>query len=406
MGAVLAVCIGFAVLLLGSSLKNTVQVFFAAMAISFGQSRGSFALATTLFALTYAVAAPVAGVLAERIGPTRVLHIGILLSGGVFLLCATAGSFPLFVVAYGVLASFAYAMLSYVPAGIFVDRMFAERKRGFFYALLTNGTAGGFILLVPLWTWLAHYTGWQEILIGLAVFLLVAMAPVTLLLSRRVEHADAAADAPKVTWQTTKNALRSSVFIRLALSFFACGASMAFIDTELMPYLSGRGITSGMSSAGVALLGACEIGGALIAGALCDRDKVKQVLVTGYLLRGASLLLIALPPTALSVVVFSAVFGVSYLMTVVGTSLWVIKSLPKGTKGVAMGLVWTLHQIGAALSIMIGNIIYDADHTYVPAIVGLAVVAFVSTATVLTIPGATERTTGKGEFVQASASTS
>ena len=56
---------------------------------------------------------------------------------------------PLFVGVYGFIAAFAMAAMTHVPMGILVDRLFEQTKKGFAYAVVTNGTSIGFILLSP-----------------------------------------------------------------------------------------------------------------------------------------------------------------------------------------------------------------------------------------------------------------
>lgn len=388
-GLVLVVVLGFTVCLLGSALKNTVQVYYTPMAQSFGVLRGTFALSTTLFAVTYAIAAPLTGMLADRVGPARTLTAGTVLAGGSLLLCAEVSSFPALVAVYGVCTAFAYAMLSYVPMGVLVDRLFKDGRKGVFYALLTNGTAAGFMLLVPLWTWLGHISRWQHVFEGLGVFLLVAITPLTLLLDRS-SPTPAADAAPGVdAGEAWRLALRSGTLWRLAAAFFACGATMAFIDVHMVPYLSDMDVAPDVSSGGLAVLGAFEIAGSLVAGRLCDRSSIKRVLVGGYTLRAVSMFLIAMHPTTTLVFVFGALFGTSYLVTVVATSLWVLRIFPKGVKGVAMGLIWTVHQLGAALTSQLGGVLFDHEHSYVPIILTTGVIATAAAALVLTIPDPT-----------------
>lgn len=168
--------------LMGSSLKNTVQVYFVPMATSLGESRGEFAITTTLFAITYAIASPVVGTLSDRIGPAAVLRIGIGISGATFLAMSSFGNAAVFTVVYGVAGAFGYAALAYVPIGVLVDRVFPPERKGFFYALLTNGTAVGFIVLVPLWIWLGDLLAWQSVLAGLGFVFLLILFPLSLTL--------------------------------------------------------------------------------------------------------------------------------------------------------------------------------------------------------------------------------
>jgi predicted MFS family arabinose efflux permease len=379
-----SVVLGFTISLFGSSLKNTVQVFFLPMAQSFDESRGSFALATTIFAITYAVAAPLTGAIADRFGPGRVLLSGTVVAGLAFLLCATAPAFAVFVTTYGVLAAFAYAMLSYVPLGVLVDRLFADGRKGFFYALLTNGTAAGFILLVPLWTWLGQRHSWNTVLLVLGLTLLLVITPLTALRFRGEIHA-----RPTVTPEvrpTVRSALSSSVFWRLTGAFFACGATMAFIDVHLVPYLDDMRVSADLSATSIVLLGVFEIAGSLAAGWLCDRNLVKAVLIAGYVVRAAALFLLAVAPNGPGVIAFGVVFGASYMVTVVATSVWVLRSFPIQIKGAVMGLAWTGHQIGAALSSQFGALSFDATGSYLPEILTIGTIALLAAALVATMP--------------------
>lgn len=384
-GLVASVVLGFTISLFGSSLKNTVQVFFLPMAQSFGESRGTFALATTIFAITYAVAAPLAGAIADRFGPGRVLLGGTVAAGLAFLVSALVPAFAVFVAVYGVLAAFAYAMLSYVPLGVLVDRLFADGRKGFFYALLTNGTAAGFILLVPLWTWLGQRQSWNSVLVVLGLTLLVVVTPLT---AWRFRGELRVRPAPRITGAraTLGSALSSSVFWRLAGAFFACGATMAFIDVHLVPYLQDMRVAADVRATSVVLLGTFEIIGSFVAGWLCDRDQIKRTLIGGYVVRACALLLLVITPNSRGAIVFGVVFGASYMVTVVATSVWLLNSFPLEIRGAVMGLAWTGHQIGAALSSQFGALSFDMTGSYVPEILAISVVALLAAVLIASVP--------------------
>jgi len=380
-----SIALAFVISLFGSALKNTVQVFFLPMAESFGESRGSFALATTTFAITFAVAAPITGAISDRLGPARVLTLGTVAAGLAFVLCAISPAFPIFVAVYGVLASFAYAMLSYVPLGVLVDRVFSEDRKGFFYALLTNSVAAGFILLVPLWTWLSDFSSWNSIYLVLGLTLLIVITPLAAVKLRDEAPAVVPSATPRAKVRV-QSAFSSSVFWKLAGAFFACGATMAFIDVHMMPFMDDMHVPADLSTTSIVLLGVFEIGGSLVAGRLCDRGMIKSVLIAGYLLRAGSLFIVTISPHGSVVIAFGVIFGVSYLFTVVATSMWVLKSFPIEIKGAVMGLIWTGHQIGAALSSQLGAFSYDATGSYVPEILGIGAVAVLAAVLVATIP--------------------
>ncbi|PWI16777.1 hypothetical protein DI272_23390 [Streptomyces sp. Act143] len=377
----------FLLTLAGSALKNTVQVYFVPMADTFGGSRGALAWATTLFAVTVAVASPLVGAIADRIGGAATLAVGTALSGAALVGCALAGRLWLFVAVYAVVAALASTMLSYVPLGVLVDELFRDGRKGLMYALLTNGAAVGFVVLVPLWSWLGTWASWQHVLLVVGLAFLFVLAPVALLVARasgKVTSADADEEASA---QQTEEPVRLSFAARfrltarngdlrrLALAMFACGATMAFIDVHFIPLMHDHGLGHTVSSTAVALLGVFEIAGGLLAGWLCDRGRIKAVLVSAYAVRGVAMLLVALTPTGTVAIAFGIVFGISYLATVIATTMWAARVLPVEVRGFGMGLVWTVHALGTALTSELGAQMADSTHSYTPVTLGCAALA-------------------------------
>lgn len=343
---------------MGSSVKNTVQVSFEPMAESYGEPRGAFALATTMFALTIAVASPIVGVLSDTLGPLVVLRSGLVVSAGMFVSLSFAQNFVLLAVLYGTLGAIGYASLSYIPIGVLADRAFPPERRGFFYALLTNGTALGFILLVPLWIWLESVTTWQSVMLALGGVFVVVFLPLSFTV-RVVEPASRSVADSQHSRVRGMTAALSVPFAPLALAFMACGATMAFINVHLMPDMADHGVTSTAMSSAMIFIGSTEIIGAFIAGLLCDRGFVRGILLAAYLLRGSAVLLLAVGPNDVVVHFFGVVFGSSYLMTVVATTVWIVESYPARVRGLLLGVLWAVHQVGAALSSQVGAVLHD-----------------------------------------------
>ncbi|MBP0460145.1 MFS transporter [Streptomyces montanisoli] len=372
--------------LAGSALKNTMQVYFLPMADSFGGSRGDLAIATTLFAVTVAVASPLVGGISDRIGGAATLAVGTALAGASFIGCALTGQLWLFVLVYGAVAALAYSMLSYVPLGVFVDQLFQDGRKGIVYALLTNGAALGFIILVPLWSWLSTITTWRQVLLVTGLAFLLVLTPLAVLVARRsARMTRAAADEDSADRpQRMSFAARLAVAARhrelrvLAAAFFACGVTMAFIDVHFMPMMHDDGMSHSTSSTTMMLLGVFEVIGGLLAGWLCDRGAIKSVLIGAYALRGAAMLLIATAPFPVPVLLFGVIFGVSYLATVVATAMWAARVLPPEVRGTGMSLVWTVHAFGTALCSEAGAVVADATHSYLWVTSGCAALAAVA----------------------------
>ncbi|MDT9698128.1 MFS transporter [Streptomyces sp. P17] len=371
-----AVTVGFAIALLSSSLKNTVSAFYVSMADSFDVTRGGFALAPSLFMLTYAIASPLMGWAADRIGARRALTGGLALGAVLFAAAGIATSFGLFTVLYGVGFAVAYTSISYVPLGVLADEMFPPERRGLAYAVLMNGTAVGFITLLPLWIALDDGERWRTVflVLGAVTALLAVLAFMLLPGAPR----SVAAQTGTAGGGGLAKVLRSKVFWVVSGAFFGCGITMGFVDVHLVAHLDLMGMGQAVAGTTVALLGAAEIAGALLAGYLCDRGHAVKVLAGSYLLRCLSLVILAAFPTAFAAGVFGLLFGLTYLGTVIAGSMLLLDGLDARTKGLALGLMWFVHQIGAFAVSEAGGISYDTLRTYEPVVVASAGIAAVS----------------------------
>lgn len=376
-----AVALGFVIALLSSSIKNTLTAFYVSMTEDFDVSRGTFAIAPSAFMLTYAIASPVMGYVADRFGARKSLAGGLVLGGVLFLAGGFTQSFAVFTLVYGVGLAVSYTAISYVPLGVLVDEMFPPERRGVTYAILMNGTAVGFVALLPLWIQIDEGTVWRTVFRWLGVVLLVITVVALFVLPKETGGAAEGGAAPqrKSSAGMLSEVLGSRVFWTVSLAFFGCGVTMAFVDVHLVAHLDHIGLGGTVASTTVALLGAAEIVGALVAGYYCDRGHGLKVLAGSYLVRSLSLVVLMAAPTALAANVFGLLFGITYLGTVVASSMYLINSLDARAKGLALGLMWFIHQIGAFVASEGGGISYDTLQSYDPVVVGSAVIALVST---------------------------
>lgn len=374
---VFAMATSFAISLAGSSLKNTVQVLFLPIADGFDVGRGTLAIATSLFALVAGVASPFVGHLADRWGAVPVLVVGAGLAGAVLVLCAAADDLWFFVVVYGGLGAVAFTMLANVPLGVLATQLFAGRHAGLSYAVLINGAAVGFIVLVPLWTFLDISLTWNEIMLWVALVFLLVLLPLTALLWRLTRRG---APPPAARERTSlldglRTTARNPRARNLIIAFGACGVTMAFLEVHLFPHMHDHGVSPAVGSVSVSVLGIVEIIGGLVAGRLCDRGRVRTVLVGAYLVRAAAMTLSPFFASSAAVIVFGAAFGASFLATIVATTVWLTRVVPAGSAGAAIGVLWTLHMVAFALTSQVGAMLADVQGHYLSTIVFGAAIA-------------------------------
>ncbi|MEF7614650.1 MFS transporter [Aquincola sp. MAHUQ-54] len=370
------VALGFAAMFVSTAIKSVYQVYFVEIAGHFGRGRADFAFAGALFMLATGLMSPVVGRLSDRLGPLRTVALGALAAGAA-LLCVALGSTSLavFVLAYGVGAAFGLAAMTYVPMGVLVDRLFDSRRKGLAYAVVTNGTAIGFIVLSPLWIVLQPQFAWTTTFL---VTGLLFAGPVALLAWLAARSADAAglggrAPSPQPGQGVWAQVRKDPVFFVLALGFFGCGATMAFIDVHLVAFWQDAGISRARMGLSLSLLGVLELVSGLATGWLAMRFGKHGLLALFYLLRSAAMLmLLGTGVAGMESLGFAAVFGASYLGTVVLTSMYCFERFGAAVKGQVFGMLFLVHQLGAFASVQFGAMAYDAFGSYRPVVLALS----------------------------------
>jgi MFS family permease len=391
--ALLLIIVGFGILvsLLSTSIKTSYQVFFVAMSDDFALSRGEFAWSGTLFMAVFGISSPIVGYIADRIGAKQTIIGGLLLSGLLFLLMALTESFTAFLLLYGIGAAFAYTAISYVSLGVLVEEINAPKIRGLIYALVTNGAALGFVFLAPLWLYLEAFFSWRDIYLvtGLVFVLPITLLAILVLRFSRVDRAPelrlTASKAPDYLSARLRQVFGNANFYYLSLGFLGCGVTMAFVDIHLVAQLKDRAYSAHFIALSLVVLGVAEFVGGIAAGLLCDRYPARLVLSGFYLLRAVAVFILFAFPSQLGVLLFAGVFGLSFMGTVVGTSVVSLTIFSKQIRGFAFGFVWLFHQVGALLATQLGAHLYDLRGNYQLVLLVTGLIALVSALLVLKI---------------------
>jgi MFS family permease len=370
------VALGFCMMLLSTCIKGVYQIYFSELATHFGRGRSEFAWSGSIFMLVTGLVSPFVGFLSDRHGPLRTVFIGTL-AGGVALVGASLfhDSLMIFVLAYGVFGAFGLAAMTYVPMGVLVDRLFEHKNTGFAYAVVTNGTAIGFIFLSPFWLWLQPQFEWTRTFLVTGLVFLFPASAVAWFAANRADTAGLGRTevtaAPKLSaWKQVRS---DSGFYALALGFFGCGATMAFIDVHLVAFWQDAAAPRSLMGLSLSLLGMLELLSGLATGWLAMHFKKHSLLALFYLLRTCAMLLLLGSNSMVYTLAFATVFGASYLGTVVLTSMYCLERYGRSIKGQAFGLLFLAHQAGAFLSVQLGAIGYDRYGSYVPIILVMSI---------------------------------
>lgn len=359
--------IAAAIMMVTMGARQSLGLFVSPLNTSTGLGIVTISFALAVGQFIWGAVQPIAGAVADRYGPGRVLAGGIIvLAIGGALTPFMSSGFGL-VLTLGILfaagaggASFSVligATAQHVPAN----------KRGTASGVINAGGSFGQFVFAPLAQKLISVFGWAGALWSLAVITLAAL-PLTRLFRRSpdatVAHV-AATTADGGLRRAVGAALRDRSYLLLHAGFFTCGFHIAFLVTHLPGEVGLCGLPASVASWSLALIGLANIAGSLVAGQWVNRYRSKYILFWMYLSRTVLILIyLAAPKTATTFYIFAIGLGFTWLATVPPTAGVVGKLFGMRYLATLFGLTLLSHQIGAFFGAYLGGIAIDRTGSY------------------------------------------
>jgi MFS family permease len=321
----------------------------------------SFAMAVAQF--MWGAAQPVAGALADRYGPARVLTVGVLLASIGLAITPLMSSglgltFSLGLVMAAGVGTSSFAVLF----GVAAQRLPVER-RGTASGIINAGSSLGQFVFAPVAQKLIQFFGWMGGMWGLALLTLVALPMVRSLTAGASAPPQSAAG--KGIWSAVREAARDPSYQLLNLGFFTCGFHIAFLVTHLPGEIELCGLSPAVAGWSIAIIGLANVAGSLLAGASVSRYRSKHTLAVMY---GSRALLIgvylAAPKTELTFYLFGAGLGLTWLATVPPTAALVGKLFGVRYLATLFGLTLLSHQAGGFIGAWFGGLAFEASGSY------------------------------------------
>lgn len=343
--------------------RQSFGLFIGPFAFDHGLPVTLVAFAIALHNLTWGLAQPVAGALADRYGPAPVVAAGAALFAGGLALSALAPDGPMLVLGMGVLVGLGISGTSFGVVMNAVGKAVPPERRSQAMGLASAAGSLGQVLLVPLARGVQTSWGLSAALLVLAAVILAA-APLGLLLGGRGRSAAGMEASPSLR-AVLAAAGDHGGYRLLTLGFFACGFQLAFIATHLPGYLALCQMPTGLAATALALIGLFNMGGSWLCGWLGGRFPPQSVLGWLYLLRTAAIAAFALlPKTDLSVTLFAATMGLVWLGTVPLTSGVIARMFGVRHLGTLFGVCFLSHQVGSFLGAWAGGLVFDLTGSY------------------------------------------
>ncbi len=338
----------------------------------FGFGREAFAIAMAIQNLAWGVGQPIAGMLADRYGPWRVIAGGGLLFAAGLALSIFSADTASYSLTAGLMVGLGMSGAGHNTVLAAFGQLMPENRRAWAMGLGTATASLGQFLVVPLGQAFIEAYGWMTAMLIMACAL--ATTPILALalrprgLGSQQVHATAKAGLTS-TAESARQAIGQAFgyksFWLLLLGFFVCGFQLAFITVHLPPYLSDLGLTASTASWAIAMVGLFNVIGGYSAGIACGRYSRKFLLSWIYFLRGlATIAFLLLPISPITALGYGAVMGLLWLSTVPPTVQLVGVMFGNKYLSTLFGFVFLSHQVGGFVGVLLGGFLYSATGQY------------------------------------------
>lgn len=269
---------------MGSCLS--LGVFLQPMAEDTGWSRTGISSAGTLVFLAMGVSAFGWGRLNDRWGTRPVVLSGMVLLGIGLVAASRATSLAQFELLFGVLVGAAGGSV-YAPLMTVASAWF-DRQRNLAVSLVSAGMGMSPLVVAPFVGWMISAYDWRTAMLTLGIVAIVLLIPVAMLIRKpppaipaqgMPDHPVRA--VPPEPSMTVAQAVRTSAFLALALTHFACCAAHSGPIFHMVPYAIVCGIAPMAAVSVYGVAGLSGLGGRLLLGIASDKLGAKPVLVFG-----------------------------------------------------------------------------------------------------------------------------
>ena len=351
----------------------SVVVALPAVEAEFQVARADAALPYTLLMVGFAVGGILMGRLADRFGVLPPLVGGTCMLALGYILAGQAQSLWQFALAHGVLIGLLGSSATFGPMIADISRWFTKH-RGIAVAICACGSYMAGTVWPPIAQHFIDSVGWRMTHVGIGLFCLVTILPLTLLLRRRapepvVRPAMATSGLSSGAAPGPAHGLSPSLSPGLLQGLLVaagvlCCVAMAMPQVHIVALCADLGFGSARGAQMLSLMLATGIISRLFFGWLADRIGPLWTLLTSSGLQALSLLLF-LPFDGLApLFIVSALFGLAQGGIVPTYAMIVREYFPASEAGARIGLVLSATLVGMAIGGWMSGAIYDLTLSY------------------------------------------
>jgi len=353
---------------------NTFPIFLKPIAEDMDWGRGTLAIALLMGSLGTAVAAPISGVLIDRVGARPVMTVGALMIGlGLLVGSRITQLWQLYVVFVAIGCGLMAA--SIIPCSLVIANWFASR-RGTAMAVAFVGTAVGGMVMSPIANWIIANHGWRAAFALSGVVMFAVVIPVILLVIRTrpsdmglEAYRDASSEAStgREEWGlSVREAFSSPRFWQIAAVMLIVGIVTGGVSNHCVAYLTDLAHSSSNAAFAWSVVMGVMIAGKLSIGPIADRWGARNTTAAACILFSASILILIFAQPYWVVLAFAAVYGFACGAPLVLHPLLTADYLGMKNFGAIYGVLNITGTVGGAIGPVGAGIYFDRWGTYVP----------------------------------------
>ena len=341
----------------------SVVVALPAIQADFGVDRAAASLPYTLTMLGFAGGGVVMGRLADRFGITVPIIVSTLCLGAGYIAVGQAASLWQVAIAHGLLIGTGCSA-TFAPLMADISHWFTKR-RGIAVAVAASGYYFAGTIWPPVVQHFIASDGWRATSIGIGLFCVITMLPLSLALRRRIGgHHGEAANAEAARRQAALPLSPTALQMLLFVAGFACCVAMSMPQVHIVAYCGDLGYGVARGADMLSLMLACGIVSRVASGFIADRIGGVGTLLLGSVLQGVALLLYLMFNGLFSLYVISALFGLFQGGIVPSYAIIVREYFPAREASTRVGLVIMATVLGMAMGGWMSGKIFDLTGSY------------------------------------------
>ena len=354
-----------ALMTLGGAGMYIVTVALPPVQAEFGVGRSDASLPYTLTMIGFGLGGILMGKLADRFGVIVPVLIGTFCLGSGFFAAGFAANLWQFALAQGLLIGFLGCSATFAPL-VADTSLWFNRRRGIAVAICASGNYLGGALWPPVVQYFFDNGGWRQTYIGVGIFSIAAMLPLSLVLRRRPPALGPATPGAAVPGGASHNlGLRPGLLLGLLCTAgVACCVAMSMPQVHIVALCGDMGFAAARGAEMLSLMLGFGIVSRLASGWICDRIGGLRTLLLGSALQCVALVLFLPADGLMSLYVVSALFGLFQGGIVPSYAIIVREYFNPKSAGTTVSIVLTSTLFGMALGGWMSGAIFDLTGSY------------------------------------------